>query len=44
MKESAVTALPSEKVQPGLILMVKCWLSVVSMDSATSLTTEPSAL
>ena len=44
MKESAVTGVPSEKVQPSLILTVKVWLSEVSMDSATSFTTVPSLL
>ena len=42
MKESDVTGLPSEKVQPGLRVIVKCWLSSLSMEEATSLMTLPS--
>lgn len=41
MKESEVTGVPSEKVQPSLRVTVKVWLSWVVTSLATSLTRAP---
>ena len=43
-KLCAVSGLPSENYRPSRILMVQDWLSSVSIDSATSFSTLPSAV